>query len=177
MEAHRRFCCRKQGEVPRPKPKYVCMCMWVVWMGFCNTGPSPNPTLMGHMDAFTDAIYCSLSVFFCVRTGQNIWQKCMSGLVLVKEEEQECASLKASWKRMLYVEILGKTLIPFVQTMYPEGHKFMQDNDPKNVSGYSQSWMKANKINWWKTPPESPDLNLIENLWHELKEYIRRENP
>jgi len=78
-------------------------------------------------------------------------------------------------KKELYVEILGKTLVPFVQTVYPEGHKFMQDNDPKHVSGYSQSWMKTNKINWWKTPPESPDLNPIENLWHELKEYIRRE--
>ena len=28
---------------------------------------------------------------------------------------------------------------------------------------------------WWKTPPESPDFNPIENLWHELKEYICRE--
>ena len=30
-------------------------------------------------------------------------------------------------------------------------------------------------INWWKTPPELPDANPIENLWHELKEYIRQE--
>ena len=30
-------------------------------------------------------------------------------------------------------------------------------------------------MNWWKTPPESPDLNPIENLWHELKKFIRRE--
>lgn len=30
-------------------------------------------------------------------------------------------------------------------------------------------------MNWWRTPPESPDANPIENLWHELKEFTRRE--
>ena len=35
--------------------------------------------------------------------------------------------------------------------------------------------MQENEVNWWQTPPESPDINPIENLWHELKEYIRRE--
>ena len=33
----------------------------------------------------------------------------------------------------------------------------------------------ANNIIWWCTPAESPDMNPIENLWHELKEFIRRE--
>jgi len=73
------------------------------------------------------------------------------------------------------VEILKSTLLPFVRSVYPDGHKLMQDNDPKHVSHYARDWMEANNLTWWKTPPESPDLNPIENLWHELKEFIRRE--
>ena len=78
-------------------------------------------------------------------------------------------------KKELFVEILEGTLLPFINNVYPDGHKFMQDNDPKHTSGYASQWMQDNGVNWWKTPAESPDTNPIENLWHELKEYIRRE--
>ena len=45
----------------------------------------------------------------------------------------------------------------------------MQDNDPKHTSAAAREFFAENSINWWKTPPESPDANPIENLWHELK--------
>ena len=73
----------------------------------------------------------------------------------------------------LFVDILDKTLLPFINDIIPQ-HRFMQDNDPKHTSRYAKNWIEEKEINWWKTPPESPDMNPIENLWHELKEYIRR---
>ena len=75
----------------------------------------------------------------------------------------------------LYVEILRTTLLPFLTEKYPEGHRFMQDNDPKHTSRLAQSFFANNNITWWRTAAESPDLNPVENLWHELKEFIRRD--
>ena len=75
----------------------------------------------------------------------------------------------------LYISILEKSLVPFLRDVYPDSHRFMQDNDPKHTSSRAKSYMEAQNINWWKTPAESPDCNPIENLWHELKEFNRRE--
>ena len=69
----------------------------------------------------------------------------------------------------MYVDILDRCLVPFCQQVYPDGHRFMQDNDPKHTSRRAKKFFEDNNINWWRTPPESPDANPIENLWHELK--------
>ena len=78
-------------------------------------------------------------------------------------------------KAPLYVQILEETLLPFLQDVFPSGHRFMQDNNPKHTLWRARAFFEDNGVHWWKTPPESPDANPIENLWHELKENIRRE--
>ena len=74
----------------------------------------------------------------------------------------------------LYAEILKETLLPFINC-FCHDHRYMQDNDPKHTSRLVKAFFDSNGVNWWRTPSESPDVNPIENLWHELKEFIRRE--
>ena len=71
----------------------------------------------------------------------------------------------------LYCRILETTLLPFINQTLPD-HRFMQDNDSKHTSRRARAFFEENDVNWWRTPPESPDLNPIDILWHELKFYL-----
>ena len=67
------------------------------------------------------------------------------------------------------IEWNKQCLVPFSQQVYHNGHRFMQDNDPKHTSHCAKKFFADININWWRTPPESPDANLVENLWYELR--------
>ena len=65
-------------------------------------------------------------------------------------------------KRLAMVLEVG--LLPFITEKFSDGHRLFHDNDPKHASEYIEDFFKRHNVNWWPTPPESPDLNPIENI-------------
>lgn len=47
-------------------------------------------------------------------------------------------------KKELFVSILEGTLLPFIEKVFLDGHKFIMDNDPKHTSGNAAEWMRGN---------------------------------
>ena len=64
-------------------------------------------------------------------------------------------------------------LLPFVEERFPDSHRLYQDNDPKHSSKHIERFLAEKQINWWYTPPESPDLNPIELVWGSMKQFLR----
>ena len=75
---------------------------------------------------------------------------------------------------VVYVDILKDCLVPFLKDRFPDGHRFMQDNDPKHTSRLAKAYIQEQDLNWWCTPASSADINPIERVWAELKHYIAR---
>lgn len=70
-------------------------------------------------------------------------------------------------------QIFEAGLLPFIHEVFPDGHRLYQDNDPKHASHYISDFFEEHQVNWWVSPPESPDLNPIENIWGSMKQYLR----
>lgn len=83
--------------------------------------------------------------------------------------------LKGIMDASLFTDVLKVGLLSFICDKFPKSHQFMEDNDPKHRYNLVKKFLREKGVNWWQTMPESPDFNPIENLWHKLKEFIRRE--
>ena len=72
-----------------------------------------------------------------------------------------------------YGDILSASPVPFIAERFHNSHRLYQDNDPKHTGKYIPRFFDNNKVNWWKSPAGSPDLNPIELVWVLMKTYLR----
>lgn len=69
--------------------------------------------------------------------------------------------------------ILEAGLLPFIEEKFSSHNCLFHDNDPKHSSYLIEDFFEEKNVNWWPTPPESPDLNPIELVWGSMKQYLR----
>ena len=57
---------------------------------------------------------------------------------------------------------------PIYHTGYANKPQIHGEQRPPTHFAIGAKFLQEKKINWWRTPAELPELNPIENLWHEL---------
>ena len=55
----------------------------------------------------------------------------------------------------------------------PQDWIFQHKSDPKHTSRLIKEWLSAENLSGLESPAQSPNLNLIEKLWHEVDQCIR----
>ncbi|GBM78506.1 hypothetical protein AVEN_141603-1 [Araneus ventricosus] len=78
---------------------------------------------------------------------------------------------------MKYLDILNKNLKQSAQKLSLRSNSiFQQDNDLKYTAEIVKLWLLYNCKMQSPTPPQSPDLKGIENLWYEFETSVQKHN-
>jgi hypothetical protein len=67
-----------------------------------------------------------------------------------------------------YIDILDDIVLPYIEEHFPDGHfYYYQDNSPIHRARTVREWFERNipVHQLFETPPKSPDIPPIENLW------------
>ena len=82
---------------------------------------------------------------------------------------------RTAFKSGDYIQLLEDNLYAVVAKEFPRGdYIFQQDNAPWHTSNETKSWLELNEIPVLDWPSQSPDLNIIENVWLIVKNHLRK---
>ncbi len=77
----------------------------------------------------------------------------------------------------LYQKILKENVQLLVCDQAQAHLGYAAGHDPKHTSKSTSEWLKKSKIKVLEWPRQSLDLNLIERLWHDLKQSFHARKP
>lgn len=92
---------------------------------------------------------------------------CFDGMGTIVPVEGNINALK-------YLEIVDNNLWPVIARHFPnKDYVFQDDNAPVHRAHVVKNYMTENNINCTDWPAQSPDLNVIENIWLKIKRELK----
>ena len=79
-----------------------------------------------------------------------------------------------------YTDSLEKNLLPFIEklpTDVKDGLVFQQENGRMHTAHFTNRWFTKNGISVVAWPPNSPDMNPMDEVWHELMAKLHHRMP
>lgn len=71
-----------------------------------------------------------------------------------------------------YVELLANYAVPHIINDLGSDYYLQQDNSPVHISKDTKEYFKKNNIRLLRWPAKSPDINIMEDVWKRLSDYV-----
>ena len=92
----------------------------------------------------------------------------------------ELVVVNGNINHQVYINVLDENLLQSMENTFGDRHTpfiFQHDNAPVHKARNGERWLDQQEIQTIQWSAQSPDLNLIENLWDHVKKQVQNDRP